>query len=143
MNGAVDARLRGEINDDIRLPHERAHKGLVRDVPLHEAITPRIEPSYVGGISRVGERIEINDARIRNAFENAVDEIRSHEPASPAHQKPFSGELRSASRHSPMILAHLARGRHDRFDPWMFRRRADFRISELQRASMLARDEIG
>src|SRR3989338_10985892 len=112
MNGAVDVRLRGEIHDDIRLAYERVHKRRGRDFPLHEAITPRIEPSYVGGISRVGERIEINDARIRNAFENAMDEIRSHEPASPAHQKPFSGELRSASRHSPMILTHLSRSLH-------------------------------
>lgn len=76
-------RLGGEVNDGVNLifPHRRIHLSSVADVSLNELITRIVRDiRQAVEIPGVGQRVEIENARLFFIFEKIMDEIRANEP---------------------------------------------------------------
>ncbi len=76
-------RLGGEVDDDVRLAHERVDEGAVLHVPVPEPellVLDRVERRERGEAPRVGEGVEDHDAVSGVMAAEVVNEVRAYEP---------------------------------------------------------------
>ena len=73
VDASVDVTFGGEVDDGVRALFERGEDALaVADVAAHEAVAFAFNALQVVKIPGVGQRVEIDDARVRD--------FRQHEP---------------------------------------------------------------
>ena len=103
---AVDVGLRGEVDDGVDPAAGVAHDLAVADVALEKRVARVVlEIGQVGGIPRVGQLVEIDDAVVRVRRQDVADEVGADEAASAGdqqlHRSTLASRPRSLRRHSP------------------------------------------
>src|SRR5215470_6215837 len=103
---AIDVRLGREVHDGVDPAARVTHDLGVADVALDERVARvALEIGQVGGISRVGQLVEIDDAVVRVRGEDVADEVGADEAAAAGDQELHRASLgsrpRSRRRRSP------------------------------------------
>ena len=85
---AIDVRAGREIDDGVDAAGGVAHALGIADVAVHEGVARiALDVGEVGGIARVRELVEVDEAVVRMRVQDVTDEVAADEARTACHQK--------------------------------------------------------